>query len=605
MKNWIFLLLALPLLTFSCRKDLDTITTSTTTYQAPEILVTASLTGQVIDENGEAVSNAIVRLGNKATVTNEVGLYQFKNETMNARGTYVTVIVDGYFHASDRFYPVGGSHHTNTIQLIRKTNVGTVSGAEGGIVAFEEAGITFEANSIANSQGQLVSGTVNVAAKWLNPTAENLGDFMPGDLYGFDKDGREVVMTTMGMLAVELTDEAGNEVNIANGRTATVRFPVPAELQSKAPATIPMWHFDETDGIWIEEGSATLEDGIYVGEVSHFSYWNVDIPCGTEVVYISGCMIYIDGTGAAHQQFHLSYGADLLHLGYGSTGNQGEFNGPVPANEIIVFEIYDDCGEEINVIEVGPFSEDTELEECFLAASNNDVTIFGELLDCNGQPVDGGIIQFDWGTWNGGMVVTGENGTFSTVLTNCSSALEITLVGYDISNLESTGELTYTLTETTDIGAITACENPLENYIDSDMNGREIYFFNPYLLVDSIPFNPDSLSESLYSSISATNISPTGDYDNIQIWVSDIAVGSYTGIDAAFIYQMDTNSPINLFPNPCYPPCETVTINITSNGGPGGFLVGDYSGTISGFDQMQMPINDVPVSGTFRVSIPE
>jgi hypothetical protein len=603
MKNWIFFLLALPLLTFSCRKDINTINTSTTTYQAPEILVTASLSGQVINEEGEAISNAIVRLGNRATVTNESGLYQFQNISMNARGTYVTVEVEGYFHGSDRFYPVSGSHHVNTIQLIRKINIATFSGDEGSIVSAGAAGITFEANSIANSQGQLVSGTVNVAAKWLDPTADKLGDFMPGDLYGFDKFGEEVVMSTMGMIAVELTDEAGNEVNIANGRTATVRFPVPAELLAKAPATIPMWHFDETDGIWIEEGLATLEDGVYAGKVSHFSYWNVDIPCGTEVVYISGCMNYLDGSGASQQQFHLSYGADLLHLGYGSTGSTGEFNGLVPSNEVIVFEIYDACGE-LETIELGPFSEDTNIEECLLLAGSNLITLSGQLLNCNGQGVNGGIVQFDWSVWSGGMTVTDEDGYFSVQLTNCSST-DINLVGYDLPNLESTGELTYTFSENTDIGAITACENPLENYIDSDMNGRAIYFFNPELLIDSIPFNPDSLQETFYSSISATNIDGSGNYDNIEIWVSDLAEGTYTGDDVAFIYRIDGNDLVDFYPSPCYPPCESVTVNITSNGGPGGFLEGDYSGTINGWNQMQMPVNDVPVSGTFRVSIPE
>src|SRR5690606_555839 len=45
-----------------------------------------------------------------------------------------------------------------------------------------------------------------------------------------------------------------------------------------APATIPLWYFDETKGMWIEEGSATLQGNTYTGTVTHFSFWNWDIP---------------------------------------------------------------------------------------------------------------------------------------------------------------------------------------------------------------------------------------------------------------------------------------------------------------------------------------
>lgn len=602
MKNWIFLLLAFPLLTFSCRKDLDTITTSTTTYQAAEIIVTASLTGQIVDEAGSAVSNALVRLGNRATVTNENGLYQFQDESMNARGTYVTVVVNGYFPASDRFYPLSGSHHTNRIQLIRKNKVGDFSGLDGGAVSFEEAGITFEANSIANSQGELIEGTVNVAAHWLNPTAENLGDFMPGSLYGFDKNGREVVMTTMGMLAVELTDEAGNEVNIANGRTATVRFPVPAELQSQAPETIPLWHFDETDGIWIEEGSASLQDGVYVGKVSHFSYWNVDIPAGTETVYISGCLEFDNGTAAANTGFHLSYGPELYHVGWGASGDEGEFGGLVPADEVIAFEIYDECGE-LTVVEVGPFGEDTAIENCLVVPSSNVATITGQMVDCNGLGVNGGAIQIISGGWSNYVIITDEDGNFSINSLSCSSVAELTLIGYDLPNLESTGELSYTVSEDTNIGVITACENPLESYIDNDLDSREVYFFTPVLELDTIEYTPDSLNFYNYSVISAFNINDQEEYDQINIWLTDLDVGSYTGNDVGFEYYIEGDAAF--YPRGCVPPCDDITVNITANEGPGGFLTGDYNGTLDGFDNMQMFLEDRPVSGTFRVRIPE
>ena len=101
MRNWLFLFLALPLLFFGCRKDIDNITT-TTEYDLPVVVVTGKLVGQVVDEMGNGVSSALVRLGNNSAVTNEFGLYNFDNIQMNAKGTYITASRDGIGRASCR-----------------------------------------------------------------------------------------------------------------------------------------------------------------------------------------------------------------------------------------------------------------------------------------------------------------------------------------------------------------------------------------------------------------------------------------------------------------------------------------------------------------------
>ena len=57
------------------------------------------------------------------------------------------------------------------------------------------------------------TGNVNVAMTWLDPTAEDLDQRMPGSLLGFDNESTVVSLETFGMIGVELTDDNNNPLN--------------------------------------------------------------------------------------------------------------------------------------------------------------------------------------------------------------------------------------------------------------------------------------------------------------------------------------------------------------------------------------------------------
>jgi hypothetical protein len=80
------------------------------------------------------------------------------------------------------------------------------------------------------------------------------------------------------MLAVELSGSNGEKLQLASGKSATLTFPITAVQQADAPMTIPLWYFDQATGMWKEEGNAKRRGNTYVGVVTHFSFWNVDVP---------------------------------------------------------------------------------------------------------------------------------------------------------------------------------------------------------------------------------------------------------------------------------------------------------------------------------------
>ncbi len=124
--------------------------------------------------------------------------------------------------------------------------------------------------------GNAYNGNVNVAMFHLKPSDQYLNELMPGSFLANNTDGNSRIMETYGMLHVQLTGASGQNLQIASGHTAEMTVVIDATQTSTAPATIPLWSFNETTGIWQEEGSATKVGNAYVGNVSHFSWWNCD-----------------------------------------------------------------------------------------------------------------------------------------------------------------------------------------------------------------------------------------------------------------------------------------------------------------------------------------
>ena len=112
-----------------CRKNIDEVTVTETPYVPPvleqweqEIVnVKGSVTGFVVDETGEPVKAANVKLGNLTTTTDDYGHFFFKNTNLNRKGTLVQVEKQGYFPGSRRFLAQQDAENRVKIQLIPKS----------------------------------------------------------------------------------------------------------------------------------------------------------------------------------------------------------------------------------------------------------------------------------------------------------------------------------------------------------------------------------------------------------------------------------------------------------------------------------------------------
>lgn len=98
----------------------------------------------------------------------------------------------------------------------------------------------------------------------------------PGNFSAITASGSQVILSSQGMLDVVIKGvQTGQIYSLNNKGPFTIK--IPASIPSTAPSTIPMWFYNTTTGKWVEEGSATLTNGVYQGTVAHFSTWNMDI----------------------------------------------------------------------------------------------------------------------------------------------------------------------------------------------------------------------------------------------------------------------------------------------------------------------------------------
>lgn len=589
-----FLFFALALA--SCRKDVDDLVIREVNYTPPVISVQGNLVGQVVGENGEPIAGASVVMGSLATTTNEAGLFRFRNATLNAGGTYVRVSRPGYFPGSDRFFPLPNANNVIRIGLIPRRIAGSVSATAGGVVALANgAKVELPANGIMDENGDAYTGTVEVAAHWLNPDAENLADIMPGNLQGVDLNDREVSMASFGMMAVELQSPDGRKLQVATGKRAKLTFPLPDAFRAEAPASIPLWYFDEALGLWVEEGEAELQNGTYVGEVAHFSFWNCDLPF--PLVNITGTLTLNNGGPAAGQ--HIFATANNLNISASTVTNaNGGFAGKVPKNEPLTFSIWTGCG--LASISVGPFSQDTDLGTININTGELITSISGQLVDCSNAPITDGAVLITWSN-NTYVITVDANGNFNGDITTCDGG-DFSLTGFDFPNSLSSDAETFSFGGSVDAGAISVCDAPLTAYMIVDINGEAVNMIGIEMLTEEFDFDSSGVSHLFYG-IRGTGATSDGFQREFTFWIkAPLAEEDYTG-ESLWVNGTDrrTGGGVNFY-RVYYCPisCDNATLTLTDVGDVGEFVTGSVTGTLLYYDNNQQQ-SQLPVSANFSI----
>jgi len=414
---------------------------------------------QIIDEAGNRVPNVNLNIGNKSGSTDDNGILFIENASVKEKLAYITAKKSGYFPGSRSMTPSTNTVNNVKITLLALDIVDQVQSGENATVSLANGVQLDLRGEYILTSGNTYNGTVDVAIKYLPPLADETPNQMPGMLYAQNEEEESGFLETYGMVAIELFGSNGTELQLADGSSATLHMPVDPMQLANAPQTIPLWHFDETVGYWIEEGEATLVNGEYVGDVGHFSFWNCDV--FTIDATLEGTITDNAGNPIS------SVDVKIITPNASTTGlssPQGTFFTYIPANEMITVEIIDQCGAVLGTWTGGPFNPNSNNSITIglnSGPNSNFVHITGSVYDCNNDLVSNGYVTIDVGPQS--YYQTLVNGAFDVAVIDCNNLTTLTLNAYDLDNVQVSGALIHAINSpTTNLGNIIACTTPTE-----------------------------------------------------------------------------------------------------------------------------------------------
>lgn len=239
---------------------------------------TTLISGKICDMDGNNLTDVTIISGDKQIKTDSTGYFSLNVDTLIGNRCVLRILKDGYF---DRIYSKMVSDTMNyPIQLIKKEPSDFVSfekfkSEDGTTVMVNGASVTIPKSGLMKKDGNDYNGMVNITVVYLSPS-KNMYPLMPGsDLMALTANKDTIPLISYGMVNVEMTDETGEMLQLKNGCEALLKYPVPEGFT--AHDTIPLWYFNEENGLWIEGGYSTKQGNEYVGSVKHFTWWNCDL----------------------------------------------------------------------------------------------------------------------------------------------------------------------------------------------------------------------------------------------------------------------------------------------------------------------------------------
>ena len=229
-----------------------------------------------------------------------------------------------------------------------------------------------------------------------------------------------------------------------------------------------------------------LEGGFYVGEVSHFTFWNCDIP--TEYVTLCGTIEFEnampDQTRPDSNTTATNILMSLISTNWGRrtsyTDSDGKFCGIVPANETLTLNIYGKCGGIVHSITIDPLDDDFDLGLVVVPTGESQVVSITGSGECLGAPTTNGVARVYQAGSLLGVTELDAVGNFELEIVSCDeSDLTVQVVDYTARAESDLYQFPFETIVTT--GSISACTQALSDYFEFKIDGEAFFGDSVYV----------------------------------------------------------------------------------------------------------------------------
>lgn len=305
---------------------------STPTF-TPQTSTKGSVVGKVSDNNtGAGVAGVAVTDGTVSTTSAADGTYTLANST--AAANKVVSFSKASYAAGSKVATVTASGTTRVdvalLPVAYTTAITSQATAQTLSVPGSAGQVQLPINGLVTAAGGVPSGNITANLTPIDPSSNP--QLMPGN-YTTSAGG---VIESFGAMEITFTDAVGSALNLASGKSATIRIPL-ADSSTTPPNTMPAFYYNAATGKWVQEGTLTLggtaPNQYYEGVVTHFSYWNADQVYNTTC--ISGKVVNADGSPHANAKVE-AQGRDYIGTSEAWTAADGTFSLNVKSSSTVI-----------------------------------------------------------------------------------------------------------------------------------------------------------------------------------------------------------------------------------------------------------------------------
>ena len=348
--------------------------------------VTTGITGTISDMSGSPLEGAKVFVGSSETLTDENGEFAIST---SASDISLTAELANYVQNNRIVTVVDGKLTEQNLKLSKIDTVKSFDATVGASINAQDATVDLPVNSYVLDDGSAYTGEVTAKVTYNRVTTVTGKEAFPGEFIGQESDSNDTkVLQSYGFINVTLESKDGKDLNLADNSTATLTYPMDSTIED-TPATIPLWYFDTTKGIWIEDGLATYDSATntYSGSVTHFSTWNLDAKF--DGASLKGCVEDANGQMVADSDLYLSTSGWGKHIKNDDVSGEFELiNAPSNISLSIVAKVDDLASLEQNLT-LSP-GETRSMDGCLVVdvnASELFTSVIGKVVDGDNNPI--------------------------------------------------------------------------------------------------------------------------------------------------------------------------------------------------------------------------